>query len=80
MIATYDADRQAELDALMLENPDHVAVVRFTVLGRYVRKIVEPERGPWRFQAERIGELNKHLWGLISIAGRRHDLVSSEGV
>jgi hypothetical protein len=80
MIATYDVDAKAEWHALMLENPDHAAVICFKVLGRYVRNIIERERGPWRFQAERIGELNKHLRGLVVIVGRRHDLVPSERV
>jgi hypothetical protein len=81
MIAGYDVDAKAECLALMLKNPDHAAVVGFTVLGRYVRKLIEPEqRGPWRVQAEQIGELNKHLWGLVVIVGRRHDLVPSERV
>jgi hypothetical protein len=80
-IAAYDVDGKAELHALLLENPDHAAVVGFKVLGRYIQKIIEPDqRGPWRFQAERIGELNKHLWGLVVIVGRRHDLVPSERV
>jgi hypothetical protein len=81
VIASYDVDTKAELHALMLENPDHAAVVRFNVLGRHVRKFIEPSHGgPWRVQAERIGELNRHLRGSVMIVGRRHDLVSSERV
>jgi hypothetical protein len=81
VIAGYDEDRKPELLALMLENPDHVAVVGFKVPSRHVRKIIELEQcGPWRIQAERIGELNKHLWGLVVIVVRRHDLVPSERV
>jgi hypothetical protein len=80
MIAEYDADRKVELDTLMLENPDHAAVVGFKVLGRYVLKIVEPERGPWRIQAERISELNRHLRGSIEIVARRDGPVSLESV
>ena len=64
----------------MLENPDHAAVVSFKVLGRYVREIFQPERGPWHIQAERISELNKHLWGLVMIMARREGAVSSECV
>jgi hypothetical protein len=61
MIADYDVDANAECHALMLENPDYVAVIGFNVLGRYVRRITELNQpSPWRIQAERIGELNKH--------------------
>jgi hypothetical protein len=80
MIATYDVDRKAELHALMLENPDHAAVVGFKVLSRYVRNIIARERGPWRFQTERIGELNRHLRGSVVIVARRERPVSSEHV
>jgi hypothetical protein len=80
MITAYNVDAKAEWHALMLENPDHAAVVSFKVLGRYVREIVQPERGPWRIQAERISELNKHLWGLVMIVARRDAPVSSERV
>jgi len=60
MIADYDVDMKAELHALMLENPDHAAVVRFKVLGRHVREFIElGHGGPWRVQAERVGELNR---------------------
>jgi hypothetical protein len=78
MIAIYDVDREAELHALMLENPDHAAVVGFKVLGRYVPNIVEHERDPWRFQAERISDLNRHLRGSVEIVARRDHLVSSD--
>jgi hypothetical protein len=81
LIANYHVEKQAELLALMLKNPDHEAVVRFKVHGRYVRKLIEHDNaGPWRIQAERIGELNRHLRGSVVIVGRRHDLVSSEPV
>ncbi len=80
MIATYDVDRKAELHAIMFENPDHAAVVSFKVLGRYVRNIIERERGPWRFQAERIGELNRNLRGSVVIVACRDRPVSSERI
>jgi hypothetical protein len=78
LVADYDVDMKAELQALILENSDHAAVVRFNVLGRHVREFIElGHGGPWRVQAERIGELNRYLRGPVVIVGRRHDLVSS---
>jgi hypothetical protein len=62
----------------MLENSDHAAVVSFKVLGRYVREIIQPERGPWHIHAERVSELNQHLWGLVMIVARRDGPASSE--
>lgn len=81
VITAYDPDPKAGLHASMLENPDHAAVIGFNVLSRYIRKIIEPgQPGPWRIQAERISELNKHLWGLAMIVVRRDGPVSSERV
>jgi hypothetical protein len=78
MIATYELDRKAELHALMLENPDHAAEVGFRVLGRFVRTIIELRHGgPWHIQAERIGELNRHVQGPVVIVARRDSPVSS---
>ena len=72
MIATYDFDAEADLHALMLENPDSAAVVRFSVLGRNVRNFIDLRRGgPWPVRAERIGELNKYLRGSVVIVARR---------
>lgn len=77
MIASSHADVKAELGALML-NPDHVAVVGFNVIGRYVRNIVKPGSGPWCIEAERIAELNKNLKGLITIVAHRDGSVLSK--
>jgi hypothetical protein len=41
VIATYDPDAKAELHALMLENPDTAAVVRFNVFGRDVMDFID---------------------------------------
>lgn len=72
MIANFDFDAEADLDALMLENPGSVAVVRFNVLGRNVKDVIDLRRGgPWPVRAERIGELNKYLRGSVVIVARR---------
>jgi hypothetical protein len=80
MIAVYDVDAETEWHGLMLENPGHAAVVSFKLPGRYIREIIPPEPGPWRIQAERISELNKHLRGSVMIVARRDGPVSSERV
>jgi hypothetical protein len=69
-------DAKAELHALMLENPDHAAVVHFNVLGRNVRDFIDLQRGgPWHVQAGLIGELNRHLRGSVVIFARRDERV-----
>jgi hypothetical protein len=81
VIATYEADAKAELQALMFDKPDYAAVARFNVLGRHVREFIEFGRGgPWRVQPERIGELNRYLRGSVVIVARRDDFVSLERV
>jgi hypothetical protein len=56
----------------MIENSDHVAVLRFNVMGRYLLDFIDhPSGGPWHIPAERIAELNKHLRGSIEIVARR---------
>jgi hypothetical protein len=42
-IASYDAEAKTELDALMLENPDTAAVVRFNVFDRDVMDFISNE-------------------------------------
>jgi hypothetical protein len=81
VIASYDVDMKAELHASMLENLDHAAVVRFNVLRRNIGDFIDIRRGgPWHVQAERIGELNRHLRGSVVIVACRDRLVSSERV
>jgi hypothetical protein len=80
-VAWYYRDAKDDLHASMLENPNHTAVVRFNVLWRHARDIMDLRReGPWRVQAERIGELNRHLRGAVAIVARRDRLVSSERI
>src|SRR5882757_664874 len=81
VIASYDVDANSDLRAFMLENPDSAAVVRFNVLGRNVRDLIDLRHGgPQHVQAERIGELNRNLRGSIVIVVRRDNLESSESV
>lgn len=77
VIASYDPD--AELHALMLENPDAAALVRFNVGGRHVMDFMDLRHdGPWHVAAERITELNRNLRGAVVIVARRDRPVSSE--
>jgi hypothetical protein len=75
-ITWYDVDTKDDLHASMLENPDHAAVVLFKVKSlRKVEDVMDIRReGPWHVQAERIGELNRHLRGLVVIAARRDQM------
>jgi hypothetical protein len=81
VIASYDMDAADDFYAWMLENPDHAAMVRFNVLGRHLWDFIDLQHGgPWHVQADRIGELNRHLRGSVTIVTRRDDLVPSERV
>jgi hypothetical protein len=81
VIASYDVDTKTDLHSSMLENLDRAAVVRFNVLRRNIGDFIDIRRGgPWHVQAERIGELNRHLRGSVVIVARRDRLVSSERV
>jgi hypothetical protein len=73
-IANYDVDAEARVHALMFEQPDHAALVRFNVLGRHIMELADlPHGGPWHFPADRIPELNRSLRGSVVIVARRND-------
>lgn len=75
-IAVYHAEDDADLRALLFENPDTAAVVRFNILGREAMNLVDLKNaGPWQVRADRIGELNKFLRGSVVIVARRDDSV-----
>jgi hypothetical protein len=77
-IASYDADAKAELHALMFENPDTAAVVRFNVSGWDMRHFIDlKQAGPSHVSAKRISELNRYLRRAVVIVARR-DPVSSD--
>jgi hypothetical protein len=66
VIASYDPDAKDEFHALMLENPDTAAVVRFNVFGRDVMDFIDLKRAGLRHvPAERISELNRKLQGAV---------------
>jgi hypothetical protein len=69
---SYRRPCEADLAASMLENPDHVAVIRFNVMGRHLFDFIDlPSGGPWHIPAEQIAELNRHLRGDIEIVAHR---------
>lgn len=71
----YDVDAEAELHAFMLEDPDSTALVCFYVPGRAVMHHIDFRRkGPWRFPADRIPELNSNLKGSVEIVARREGM------
>jgi hypothetical protein len=73
-IANYDVDAEARVHALLVEKPDHTAVVRFNVLGRHIMELADlRDGGPWHFPADRIPELNRSLRGSVRIVARRDD-------
>ncbi|MEH2592103.1 hypothetical protein [Bradyrhizobium sp. AZCC 1721] len=74
IIANYDADAKNDLEALMLESADSVALVRFNLPGQEAKNFIDLRNyGPWHVGAERIGELNKHLRGSVAIVARRNE-------
>jgi hypothetical protein len=75
IVANYDADTENEWEALMLESADSVALVSFNLPGQEAKKFMDfRNHGPWHVEAARIGELNKHLRGLVVIAAHRKNM------
>lgn len=64
---------EADLRALMQQDPDSAALVRFNVLGRAFMALVDDLRrgGPWDLPRDRIPELNRNLRGAVVIVARR---------
>jgi hypothetical protein len=80
LIASYDfddVDAKADLHALMFQQPDNAAIVRFNVLGRHVMDLLR-QAGPWQVPADRIPELNSKLRGSVVIVARRDDVGPSD--
>ena len=74
IVANYDADATNDLEALMLGSPDNVALARFNLPGQQAKEFVDlRNHGPWHVGAERIGELNRHLQGLVVIVARQKE-------
>jgi hypothetical protein len=68
----YDREKEADLYAAMLGDPDSVAVWRFNMLGRDFMNFWDSQRGgPWDLPAGRIAEFNRFLRGSVEIVARR---------
>ena len=75
-VITYWYERKtadADLKQLLEAQPGGVAVLRFTVAGRYaIPHIIDSRRGgPWKVQVDQIPELNTHLKGSLVAANPR---------
>ena len=71
-IMMYDREKEADLYAAMLGDPDSVAVGRFNMLGRDFMNFWDSQRGgPWDLPAGRIAEFNRFLRGSVEIVARR---------
>ena len=64
--ATSDADL-----AELLQEPESVAVLRFTVAAHSIAHIIDHQHGgPWTVRGHQIPELNKHIKGAVVIVAR----------
>ena len=71
VIACYDTEAEPEREALMREDPDSIALVRFNVAGETIKEVLDLGRGgPWRVPADRIPRLNRILRGAVVIVAR----------
>jgi hypothetical protein len=71
-IMSYDMDGEPELRALMIDDPDCAAIVRFDAPGRILMDLKPGgANGPWHLPATQIGELNKNLKGSVVICLQR---------
>ena len=72
-VASYDVAAEAELKAIMLEDPASAALVRFNILSRDAKPLMDDfkEAGPWHVPRERVPELNRSLRGSVVIVARR---------
>ncbi|SDR60681.1 hypothetical protein SAMN05519103_07006 [Rhizobiales bacterium GAS113] len=73
-IMSFDVTKEAEMRALMFEDPDSVALVRFNLGGGAMMQILDIRGdGPWLVPRERIPELNSNLLRPIVIIERRQN-------
>jgi hypothetical protein len=71
-IMMYDRWEETDQYAAMLSDPESVAVVRFSMLGRDFMNFWKSQRGgPWDLPAGRIAEFNRFLRGSVEIVARR---------
>jgi hypothetical protein len=74
-IMRYDIDRESELHALMIDDPDSAALVRFNVPGLILRDLkADGPGGPWYVPADQIPELNKNLRTSVAVFARRDSI------
>jgi hypothetical protein len=75
VIACYDTEAEREREALMREDPDSIALVRFNVAGQAIKDVLDLRRGgPWRVPADRIPQLNRIMRGAVVIVARRDEI------
>jgi hypothetical protein len=71
-IMSYDIERESELRALIADDPDCAAIVRFNASGRILTELKPGGAdGLWHLPATQIPELNKHLKGSVVICFQR---------
>jgi hypothetical protein len=72
-VKNYDAAAEADLHAFMLEHSDSVALVRFNILGRDARSLMNDFRDgePWHVSRDQVPKLNQNLRGSVVIVARR---------
>lgn len=75
MIRFYEPTAAAEMRGFMLEAPENVALVRFSLRGSYLSSLVKnlPDGGPWHVPRDRIPELNRKLQRPVEVVARRDD-------
>jgi hypothetical protein len=80
-IMMYDREKEADLYAAMLADPDNAAVVRFNMPGRDFMNFWAPRRGgPWDLPTGRIAEFNRFLHGSVEIVARCNSVVENVSV
>lgn len=75
-VTLYDADDSTKMRALLREDDDSVALVRFLVPPRRARDLlpIPPDSdGRWLVPSHLIPELNRHLRNTVVVAMRRDD-------
>jgi hypothetical protein len=77
-IMMYDPEKETDLYAAMLGDPDSAAVVRFNIPGRDFMNFWHLQRGgPWDLPAGRIAEFNRFLRGSVEVVARCNGVVEN---
>ena len=73
-IVGFRKDQPAVMRAILLDESDSVALVRFGVRGRYLVELLDLRRGgPWDIRSDQIPGLNRELRGSVTILTQRND-------